>query len=339
MKSVTIRDVAREAGVSVGTASRVINEASNVEPENRVRVRAAIEKLGFVPNRAAQSMRNGSNREIGIIVRDITIPVLAGFVKAAQSVFDQAGYVLLISSAENEKSRELELLSLLRRRRVDGLIMTTASQVDAQLASAREHLGFPVVLFDRDIANAADCVLIDHAEGMRQAVSHLLSLGHRRILLVTGDLETYPAQSRIQGYRQAHQAAGIPVDEALIHAGSFEASSAFVETASMLGMTNRPSAVIAGGIGMLPGVMKAVRAHSLRIPEDISVIGNGDSDLAVLASPAITVIKWDYSELGRTSARMILDRIASRAVPAQRRILFPTELVIRGSCAAPLADA
>ncbi|MDP3135961.1 MAG: LacI family DNA-binding transcriptional regulator, partial [Burkholderiaceae bacterium] len=120
MKRLTIKDVARQAGVSIGTASRVINGAPNVEVENKARVLAAIEALGFLPSRAAQSMRRGSSQEIGIIVRDITTPVLAGFVRAAQTVFEQSGYILLISSADNHKERELELLNKLRRRRIDG---------------------------------------------------------------------------------------------------------------------------------------------------------------------------------------------------------------------------
>jgi LacI family transcriptional regulator len=331
---VTIKDVAKEAGVSLGTASRVINNVASVDAKNRARVHAAIEKLGFIPNRSAQSMRKGLSGEIGILVRDFTIPVLGGFVRAVQTVLDEAGYILLISSTENRKNRELDLLGQLSRRRVDGLIMTSASETDDDLVASRERLGFPILFFDRDVHGSSDCVLIDHTEGTRQAVSYLLSLGHRRILLVTGNTETYPAYARIRGYVLAHEAAGITVDPTLIRGGSFESHSALVESSSILdtATSTRPTAIIAGGIDMLPGVLKAVRARGLRIPEDISVIGNSDSDLAMLATPPVTVVKWDYREVGHTSAHLILDRIYKRAPERQRRIVIPTELVIRGSC-------
>jgi LacI family transcriptional regulator len=331
MNSVTIRDVAREAGVSLGTASRVINGAPNVGPAIILRVQAAISKLGFVPNRTARAMR-GVSREVGIIVRDITIPVLAGLVKSAQDVFDELGYVMLVSSAENQREREFHLLDQFSRRRVDGLIMTTASESDVQLAAARQRANFPVLLLDRDTEGISDCVLIDHASGTHQAVSYLLSLGHRRILLVTGDTSVYPARARIAGYRNAYADAGIPCDPKWIRAGNFEAQSALVETGTLLDGRERPTAVIAGGIDMLAGVLKAVRSRGLRVPEDLSVIGNCDSDLAVLATPPITVVKWDYAEIGRVSAKLILDRIGGRMVAQPRRVVFPTELVMRGSC-------
>jgi LacI family transcriptional regulator len=332
MTSVTIRDVARMAGVSVGTASRVINNASTVGPDNVLRVREAISKLGFVPDRNAQAMR-GNSYEIGIIVRDITIPVLAGFVKAAQTVFDAHGYAMLINSVENNRGRELQMLDQFCRRRIDGLIMTTASEDDAQLVRAREKATFPILLSDRDLTENCDCTLIDHEFGTYQAVSYLIGLGHRRILLITGSTDVYPGRSRVRGYHRAFKDAGLSVDPHWVRFSTFESSTAFFETSSSLDEAVRPTAVLAGGIDMLTGVLKAIRGRGLRIPEDISVIGNSDSDLALLSTPPITVVKWDYEDVGRASAQLILDRIMGK-VEERRRIVFPTELVIRGSCSA-----
>lgn len=333
MKRATIRDVAREAGVSLGTASRVINAAPNVEVEIRTRVLAAVERLGFVPNRAAQEIRKGRSNEIGIIVRDITTPVLAGFVRAVQDVFERAGYVLLISSSDNRKDREMELLRQFRRRHLDALIMTTADETDRELVEARAHLPFPVLMFDRDVQGAADAVLIDHAEGIRQAVAHLLGLGHRRILLLTGGTATYPARSRVEGYMKAFTAAGLQPDMGLIQASGFDAAFGFRGTAEMFGRADRPTAVIAGGIDMLPGVLRALKGLALRVPDEVSVVAGADSDLAQLASPAISALRWNLGEFGTACAHMVLERIDASGPLVSRRIVFPPELVLRASTA------
>lgn len=339
MKRVTIRDVAREAGVSLGTASRVINAAPNVELEIKTRVLAAIERLGFVPNRAAQEIRKGRSNEIGIIVRDITTPVLAGFVRAVQDVFERAGYVLLISSSDNRKDREMELLRQFQRRHLDALIMTTADETDADLAEARARLPFPVLMFDRDVRGAHDAVLIDHADGIRQAVAHLLELGHRRILLLTGATATYPARSRVEGYVKAYKAAGLQPDMSLVQSTGFDSASGFRGAAEVFGRADRPTAVIAGGIDMLPGVLRALRGLALRVPEDVSVVAGADSDLAQLATPAISALRWNLPEFGMACAHMVLERIDANGSLPSRRVVFPPELVVRASTAAARLSA
>ena len=333
MKRITIRDVAKQADVSIGTASRVINGAPNVEAAYRTRVLAAIKQLGFVPNRAAQEVRKGRSREIGIIVRDITTPVLASFVRAAQDLFEEAGYGLLICSSDNRKDRELELLRRFRQRRIEGLITTTSSEVDADLAQARNDLDFPVLMFDREVDGTHDIVQVDHASGVNQAVTYLLSLGHRRILLLTGPVNIYPARARVEGYKRAFAAQKLDLDPTLVRTVGFDAATGFRETAVALERANRPSAIIAGGIDMLPGVLKAIRATHLHVPSDISVIGGADSDLALLADPAISVLRWDVTQIGATCARMLLERIEAPGTEP-RRLAFAPELVVRDSCAA-----
>lgn len=332
MKPITIRDVAKLAGVSLGTTSRVINGVPNVEESNRIRVLDAIKQLGFVPSRAAREVKSKRSREIGVIIRDITIPVLAGFVKAAQGVFEEAGYVLLISGAEDRREREIELLERFLRRQVEGLVMVTSAEGDKELAEARRRLGLPIVLFDRDSDDVDDCLLVEHDEGTRQATSHLLRLGHRRILHITGRVTTHPARSRVHGYKQAFTDADIPLVPELMRSTGFDASSAFREASALLEGKAPPTAIIAGGIDMLPGILKAIRSRRLRIPQDISVVASGDSDLALLATPSISVVRWDYVEMGITCAHLLLERINAQGELAQRKIRFATEFVVRDSC-------
>jgi LacI family transcriptional regulator len=333
----TIKDVARKAGVSLGTASRVINGHKSVNGEIRARVEQAILDLGYRPDAVAQSMRRGATRTIGIIIRDITVPVLASFVKAAQELLREAGYTLIVASSEDRPERELEILTAFSRQRIDGLIIATASERDPALLKARESLHAPVVMLDRENPARFDAVLIAHREGTRRAVTHLLDLGHRRIALITGPETVRPSVERVLGYQDAFKARGLEIDPELIRTSSFSSDFSYVETSVLLGQARSPTAIIAGGIAMLPGALRAIRAHSLRVPDDISLIGTCDSDLAELAVPAITIVRYDFAEIGKAAAQFVLDRIERDPERPPRRVKFSTELVIRASCAPPRA--
>ncbi len=335
---VTIREVAQRAGVSVGTASRVMNGHANVAAAIRERVQQAVSALGYMPSFMAQSMRRGGTRMIGIIVRDITIPVLAGFVRAAQDVLQAADYTLLISCSEDIRSRELALMAQLARRQVDGLIMTTCDEADPELLAARKAMNLPVVLLDREAPAPSDSIMMAHAVGMSRAVRSLAAVGHRRIGLVTGDTSVYPARDRVRGYREGCESSGLVLDPALIRSRSFSEDQSFVEFSTLLGLRDPPTALIAGGISMLPAALRAVRSRGLSIPGDLSLIGSADSELAMLSTPPISVIRWSYAELGRVGAQLLLDRIGGIDAEAGRRIVFPTELIMRESCGPPRHD-
>jgi len=333
-EKVTIRDVAREAGVSLGTASRVVNGVPNVSADVRSRVEQAINRLGYRPDPLAQSMRGGATRTVGIIVRTITIPALASFVRAVQDTLHKAGYTLLITCSEDVPEREIELLALMAERRVDGVIMTTCSESDPRLAAARETLRLPIAMLDRKVKDTSSA-LIDHFDGTRRALEYLSALGHRRVALITGDVGVFPGRERTRAFRDAAQRGVIDDIPQLIRARAFDADSAFFETSTMLGLKTAPSAIIGGGIDMLPGILRALRAQNLRVAEDISIIGAADSDLAMLSIPAISVIRWSYEELGHTLARLLLEQIDEDGRLEAKQILYPTEFLIRNSCAPP----
>jgi LacI family transcriptional regulator len=336
-KKATIKDVAESAGVALGTASRVINGASNVAPKFRQRVEAAIEQLGYRPNVLAQGMRRGVTRTIGIIIRDITLPGFASFVRAAQEILEEEGYALILTCSEDRKDRELDLLHILSSRRVDGLIMTSCSESNEELLAVRSSMGIPVVLLDRKSEGSSDSLSMAHNDGISQAVEHLMDLGHARIALITGSVEVHSARDRIKGFTETHKRKGIRLDKSLLRAREFGGDTGFVETSALLSRANPPSAIIAGGVAMLPGIMRAVRARGLSVPEDISIVGSGDSDLAQMATPPITVVCWDYAEVGRAAASLLVQRIAGTSELEAQNLVFPTQLVTRSSCSAPKA--
>jgi LacI family transcriptional regulator len=333
----TLRDVAETAGVSIGTASRVINRKQTVKPAIRAKVLEAIEKLGYRPNAVAQSMRRRSTHIVGCIIREINIPTLADFVRAAHDVLDGAGFSLLISNSEGIEAREKELLIRLDSQRADGILFGPYTPITPEFDKFLHNLEAPIVLVDRDEPQWADAVMADHAGGAYAATMHLLSQGHRRILLLTGNKTIYPARERIVGYRRAFEEKGVPIREELICEVGFGSIEGFRATSSALGTAEPPTAVIAGGIDMLPGVLRAIRVRRFAIPDDISVVSVGDSELAQLHAPPISTIRWDQGEIGKTAAQLLLNRISTRDGGARQCILLPAEFVPRASVAPPRA--
>jgi len=335
MTKPTILDVAKAAGVSLGTASRVINGHESVNPTMKAKVERTIRQLGFQPNAVAQSMRRKSTRTIGIMVRDFTVPGFVNFVDSVQSILYEAGYVLILAGSEDKIDREARILNVFSERRADGLILATASELDRNLPRTRQAFSVPVVMLDREPLDNHDAILIAHRDGMVQAVEHLLGLGHRRIALVTGATEMRPARERILGYMDAFKKAGLPPDPSLIRTRNFSAEYGFAETSALLNRTNPPTAIIAGGVGMLRGVLRAVSISNLRIPHDVSIIGTIDSDLSQLMAPSISVVQVDYHGIGVEAAQLLLDRLNSRTPREGRIIKFGASLIIRDSCAPP----
>ncbi|RYE50121.1 MAG: transcriptional regulator, partial [Hyphomicrobiales bacterium] len=247
----------------------------------------------------------------------------------------EAGYVLLILCSTDSKEREVELLEVLRKRRVDGLILASSSERDADILEACERLDLPILLLDRAYPDDRDAVLVDHESGIREAMDHLLSLGHRRIGMVTGRPTVRPSRVRIDGYRAKLSEAGIGFDPNLVRMGGFDINSAFFEASALLSLRDRPTALIAGGIDMLGGVIRAIRAARLSVPKDISLIGSADTELSLFSTPPTNVICHDAAEQGRLSAQLILNRLTGRSTSEPHKLILSSQYVMRGSCGPP----
>jgi len=331
----TIRDVARAANVAIGTVSRVLNGHKSVSDDVRRRVLRAIKKLKYEPDRVAQSMRLGVTRTVACATRDISMPGYAAIVHGAEEVLRASGYTLLLAITDERKERELELLRTFQRRRVDAVVMATSSEEDKELSKQIRELDIPVVLLDREKPNELDAVTIDHRRGIRAATEHLHGLGHTRIALLTGGPATRPGRERIAGFKEATAQFGKRASQATLRAGAFSAEFGFREASSLLSSPNRPTAIIAGGMAMLSGVLQAIRARGLSIPNDISVIAGADSDLAALATPAVTAIRWSGTDEGRMAVQLLLNRLTGNRNGPVQRVMLSTELITRESCAPP----
>ena len=326
----TVKDVAREAGVGIGTVSRVLNNAVGVSQKTRLKVENAIAKLGFNPNPIAQSMRSGQTKTLACVVRDFSVPILSVFVNAMQKAVDHKGYALQVASSYHEVDREADFIRRVAQRQVDGMVIATSSENDPKLAEALVSLKIPVVLLDRDEPQNCAAVLVDHAQGVRSAILHLADLGHKRIAIVTGQSDVRPVRERIAAYREAHEIAGLPVDESLIRRGSFGGDFAYHEALKLLRIDERPTAIFAGGTAIMPGILRAIGDFRLRMPEDISLVSGADSELAQLYGSGITAVRWQHDQLGTSAAEILLDAIESGEQMAAR-VTASTELILRGS--------
>jgi len=284
-------------------------------------------------------MRYKSTKIIACVARDISIPGFGATVNAAQDVLRESGYSLMLATSDDRRDREIELFASLRQQRIDGLILTLSTEKDQELIEAIASIKVPVVLLDRDISSAFDAVNVDHRGGILAATEYLLGLGHKRIALLTGRADVWAARERIIGYRNAHEAVHQPIESNMICEGSFAAEFAFREMTALLESSHPPTAVIAGGMSMLPGTLQAIVSRGLRIPHDISVIASGDTDLAALATPSITAIRWDNTEVGRAAVNLLLGRLSGEIDGTSRRIHLPAEIVMRRSCSAPNVKA
>ncbi|HMN83727.1 MAG TPA: substrate-binding domain-containing protein [Burkholderiaceae bacterium] len=337
----TIREVAQAAGVSLGTASRALNRAGRVSEDAIARVTQAARRLGYQPDAVARSMRTRSTGVAGFLVSDLANPLYARIITAAEAELQAAGYALLLASTHNDGKREKTLVDLFRRRRVDGLIL---GPCEAEMPKYLEQLSaeLPVIALDRDFAPSGTGVHVDHFHGALQAARYLLNIGHTRIALLTPGSVLRPGRERIAGFRDAFRERGIRPVEKLIRAERSAMEYAFSEALALLSAPQAPTAFMCLGTRILSGVLQALRHSGRTVPDDVSVISIGDTDLSQLFSPTITSLTWDLEAVGRAAAQLLLKRLdqAGRAGIEPERLLITTQLVLRESCGpAPKAAA
>jgi LacI family transcriptional regulator len=310
-----IRDVARLAGVSLGSASRAINGAPHVSAKTQAKVERAVAALGYKPNHAARALRSRLSRTIGCLVPDIANPLYAVVLGALEQKFRANGYMLLLASSGNDPRREVEALARFSQRGMDGVVIAPGHERDPALNGALAQLTMPVVIFDRVLPSPHDCLLIDPGIGIADAMRRLFQLGHRRIALVLSTGDSHPVRSRLDGYAAAYAAAGIAVPRELIVQIESVAASAFAEMAALLAGPDRPTAVIAPGTRALHSTLRAIASAGLAVPRDISVISVGDTDFAQEHEPALSVLALDVPEAARRMAGMLLGRIEGVELP------------------------
>lgn len=323
------------ADVSVGTASKVINNDNSVRAPLRMRVLQAVEQLGFQPNALAQGMRRTETGIIGCTISDISHPVVAAMVSSAEMVLSDAGYGMVLTSHRDQLRHEQRLFDFLRQRRVDGLIGTVVYDDEQTAPEFLQRAEFPIVLMERQFGDWFDTVVSDQERGCYLVTKHLIELGHRRIAILTPPASSRPGRDRIKAFHRAHAGFGLSVDPRLIKDRENRVDTGFRDAYEMLTLTPCPTAIIAS-VNEIPGVIRAAQMRDIVVPRDVSIVACGDSDLAAMINPAITCFRWDAAQIGRFAAELLLSRLrGDRHRPAQQ-VILPTEVVLRDSCAPPV---
>lgn len=332
---VTIRDVAREAGVSIKTVSRVLNDEPRVAPQTTSRVAGAAARLGYEPNELARGLKGRRTRTVGLIIADVSNPFFADCCKAIEQTLAARGYALILCSSAEDPDSERAYVELLSRRRVDGLLVTPAPHGEGHLR--REvSAGLPVVAFDRPAEGVkTDTVVVSNRDGAQKATRHLISHGHERIAFIGDDEHIYTARKRLEGYSQAMREAGLEPAHRL---GSGAIPSAKEAATRFMEDARGATAFLGGNSLITAGILHALEDASARIPEEAAVVGFDDFQLLSALRPGLTVVRQPTELLGRTAAGMLLDRLDGSETVGPRRKVLNTELLIRGSCGCPVVQ-
>jgi LacI family transcriptional regulator len=331
----TLRDVAAEAGVSLSTASRAARGAASVRPEVRRRVLDAIAALGYEPDTAARSMRTGQSRAAGFVVVDIGNPFFAAVCRGVESVLQAHDYSLLLVNSDGDPLREREAVSSLRARRVDGLILSVASERADYLPEVVRSV--PAVLVDRELAGMpVDAVRSDHTTGMRAAIEHLVGLGHRRLAMLAASMEQYGTRARVEAFVAATANLGIAPEDAIVRTEVAGMTAARSVVRELLDAKSRPSAVIAASNDLIVASLEVMHDLGLEIPGDISYVSCEDFDVCRIHVPAVAVIRRDLFQLGQRAAELLIDRLHDTGrVEGRMTVELPTIFDPRGSTAPP----
>lgn len=334
---VTIEHVARLAGVSRATASRVVNHNPHVGEDARVAVLRAVEELGYVPNRAARSLMTRRADSIGVVILESAVRLFGDpffghlLVGISEGLADRdTQLVLLMAHTEREEAR---VERYLHAGHVDGAILVGPHGHDP-LPTRLARAGVPVVLSGRPLHGApVSYVDADNRNGAKIAVDHLVALGRRRIATIHGTLDLSSARDRLDGYRAALAAAGIAADRSLEAPGNFSAADATTAMRRLLERHPDLDAVFAASDSMAAAAVSVINDSGRRVPADVAVVGFDDSELAVTTRPTLTTVRQPIEAMGREMARLVARRIDNGA-DSPSQVVFPTELVVRESSGA-----
>ncbi|HVU65695.1 MAG TPA: LacI family DNA-binding transcriptional regulator [Ktedonobacteraceae bacterium] len=331
----TIAEIASKAGVSIPTVSRVLNNRPDVAPETRTHVERIIQESGFIRNRMANALRQGTSGLVDLVIPDLDSPYTVEVVRGVTGAIQRTAFRLALSVTYQTYDLEQQWLDRVLSASTDGVILLLARGQSHQLDELRRRdIPFVVVDHRGELGIDVPSVGATNWLGGRTATEYLLSLKHRRIGLISGAATLRCSLDRIAGYRAALESAGITIDPELIRPGNHDQATGYEQTCALLDLPDPPTAIFAGCDVQAMGVYSALRARGIRIPEQMSVIGFDDVQISALVTPTLTTIHQPLAEMGRTATSMLLRLIAGEPLDSIRAELT-TSLIVRESCAPP----
>ncbi|MFI6422610.1 LacI family DNA-binding transcriptional regulator [Streptomyces sp. NPDC050842] len=335
--NVGIKDVAREAGVSVGTVSNVINQPDRVSPATLQHVRRVIARLGYVRSESARQLRAGRSRIMALLVLDMGNPFFVDIARGAERTARAAGLVVMVCNSDQNPGDEADYLSLFAEQRVRGVLVTPADPSGANLREFRRH-GIPSVLVDRvagegEGADAGCSVSVDDVAGGALAIRHLAAAGHRSFAYVSGPPHLQQIRDRREGALLALAEAGLPASALReLPAERLDVASGRDAGARLLGLTERPTAVFCANDLLALGVLQSLYAAGVRVPEDMAIVGYDDIEFAAAATVPLTSVRQPALTLGAKAAELLLEETGERADEHRHEhVVLQPELVVRRS--------
>jgi LacI family transcriptional regulator len=327
---VTISDVAREAGVSMMTVSRVINDKGEISPATRQHVLEVIEQLGYRPSSIARGLATQRTGTLGLVVPDIANPFFSEVARGAEDRASAGGYNIFVCNTDESPQHELAILEALEEKRVDGLVLCSSRLPDESLCAALEHHPAAVLVNRRPASASAGVILLADELGARVATEHLLQAGHRAVGLLTGPLTSYSGQQRAKGYRAALTAAGLACNPAWVRPCSSQVEGGREAVLTLLAECPEVTALFCYNDLVAVGALLACAEVGRRVPEDLAVAGFDDIPMAALVTPALTTCRVPRHELGEQAMQLLLDRIDGCTEDCNE-IVLQTELIVRAS--------
>lgn len=340
----TIVDVAEAAGVSYATVSRVVNNKSNVAPETRDRVLAVMQEMDYQANLHARSLVGGRSNVLGVLVHGLASQYLSEIIGGIQDVLNVTEYDLMLYTTHRRTRETLRSVDILTGGLAEGLLIVLPHHPEQYVSVLRER-DYPFVLIDHKGASKDDIsVVAANWQGGYEATQYLIQLGHRRIGIITGNMEMDSAVDRLAGYKAALHNAGINIDPSLIFQGDFHESSGIEGTSALLDLPQPPTAIFASNDIMALGVLAAARMRGLSVPGHLSLVGFDDIPMASMSWPRLTTVRQPLAEMGRVATRMLLRRLDWSANSDELQMVqnssfqsavLPVELIVRQSTAPP----
>ena len=327
----TVRDVAKLAGVSPITVSRVINHAGYISDETRGRVEEAIRQLGYVPNTLARSLRLRQTNTLALVLTDITNPFWTTVARGVEDAASDAGFTVILCNTDESEIEQDKYLNVLLQKRVDGVLLVpvrcTRETVQGILSQK-----VPLVVLDRHIPGVeVDSVRCDSEGGSYKLVRLLIAQGHRQIAMLSGPQGVSSADDRVAGFQRAFAEARMSYRRELIFYGEFTQQSGYEMAQKALAVQPRPTAFFAANNFITMGAFKAVRETGLKVPEDIALVGFDDLPIELIIDPFFTVAAQPAYAMGKQATELILARVAGQVPAACEEIILPTEIIIRRS--------